>query len=74
MQDCQTSNGAFNVIVIGIEFQINQAHTLYCTEIGPPAHSKEFGIQLQMLFHYSSLLQGSNSCDALAADIRGIFS
>lgn len=48
LQYCQTSSGVFNVTVIGIEFQINQAHASYCTKIAPPAHFEEIEIQLQI--------------------------
>lgn len=41
--------GVFNVIVIGIEFQINQAlYFFYDTKIALPAHFQEIGLRLQM--------------------------
>lgn len=50
-QRCRVPGGVFNVIVIGIEFQINQAlYFFYDTKIALPAHFQEIGLRLQMPF------------------------
>lgn len=48
--------GALNAIVIGFEFQINQARIFYYTKIALPAHSAEIGLRFQKLFHCLSFL------------------